>query len=270
MNPLVLITVNYDNYSDTDAFVESLLKQTSRDFKLVVVDISKNKIKKKYPTFTHIIPAENKGYAHGLNVGLRFALGQGFERFSFINNDTKVKSNFIAQVTRSLSENPSSLIGGKIYYYPGFEYHNGKYAKKDVGKVIWYAGGILDWRNVFTIHRGVDEVDKGQYDTFETTDFVTGCLMNFDKSFFSNVGYMDESYFLYYEDADWCERTKQKKCKIFYDPKIVIWHKNGQSTGGSGSMLQIKYQERNRIKFGLRHAPWRTKIHLIKNYFIRR
>jgi len=45
MNPLVLITVNYDNYSDTDAFVESLLKQTSRDFKLVVVDISKNKIK---------------------------------------------------------------------------------------------------------------------------------------------------------------------------------------------------------------------------------
>ena len=89
--------------------------------------------------------------------------------------------------------------------------------------------------------------------------------MIFNKSVIDKIGYLDESYFLYYEDADWCERAKKAGINLYYDPSIVIWHKNAQSTGGAGSKLHQKYQEKNRLKFGLKYAPWKTKLHLIIN-----
>jgi hypothetical protein len=50
-----------------------------------------------------------------------------------------------------------------------------------------------------------------------------------------------------------------------YDPSIKLWHKNGQITDGPGSVLHKKYQEKNRVVFGLKYAPLRTKLHLLKN-----
>ena len=90
--------------------------------------------------------------------------------------------------------------------------------------------------------------------------------MMFDKKFFETVGPLDESYVMYYEDADWCMRARRAGIKLYYDPKIVIYHKNAQSTGGAGSELHGSYQRKNRLKFGFRYAPVGTKIHLLKNY----
>ena len=132
--------------------------------------------------------------------------------------------------------------------------------------MLWYTGGSIDWAHAITPHRGVDEVDEGQYDVFEKTEFINGCLMLFDQSVISRVGWWDESYFLYFEDADFCVRAQRKNVSLYYDPSIVIWHKVSQSTGGSGSKLHVKYQERNRLRFGLKYAPFWTKLHLVKNY----
>lgn len=91
--------------------------------------------------------------------------------------------------------------------------------------------------------------------------------MIFDKKVVERVGHWDEDYFLYFEDADFCEKAKRKKIQLYYDPSIILWHKNAQSTGGSGSSLQQKYQLKNRLKFALKYAPLKTKLHLLWNYF---
>jgi GT2 family glycosyltransferase len=91
--------------------------------------------------------------------------------------------------------------------------------------------------------------------------------MAYKKSVLNIVGKWDESYFLYYEDADFCERALKKGVSLLYDPSIHLWHKNAQSTGGSGSSLHQKYQTKNRLIFGLKYAPFRTKIHLLLNIF---
>ncbi|PJC81928.1 hypothetical protein CO007_02130 [Candidatus Roizmanbacteria bacterium CG_4_8_14_3_um_filter_36_10] len=93
--------------------------------------------------------------------------------------------------------------------------------------------------------------------------------MVFDKEVIKRVGLWDESYFLYFEDADYDEKAKRKGINLYYDPSIVIWHKNAQSTGGAGSSLHQRYQERNRLKFGLKYAPLKTRLYLIKNYLIK-
>src|SRR3989344_360711 len=78
------------------------------------------------------------------------------------------------------------------------------------------------------------------------------------------VGMFDDKYFLYYEDADLSMRIKKKGFKIVYVPSSIIWHKNAGSAGGSGSMLQDYYITRNRLLFGFRYAPFRSKLALFR------
>lgn len=266
---IAVVTVNYKHYKLTQEFLDCLERQTDHDFHVYVADLTlkkdrKNIVKRKFLT---VIKGPNKGYGSGINLGLKQAQKDGINKFIVINNDVEFKKDFIAKCRKSLDANPGGLQGGKIYYAIGYEYHKERYRKTDLGRVFWYAGGKVDWKNVYVSHRGVDEVDKRQYDKLEKTDFVTGCLMLLDDLVIEKTGYFDESYFMYYEDADFCTRALNAGVKLLYDPSVMIWHKNGQSTDGSGSDFQVKFIEKNRFKYGLKYAPWRTKIHLILNRF---
>jgi len=265
---LAVITVNYQNYAVTEEFIECFKKMNSPDFKVFISDLSVKRQIISHQKWLEVILSENKGYARGVNVGIERALSQGYNQFVVMNNDTRVEKDFINTVQKSLNTHPRALVSGKIYYEAGYEYHTTRYKKQELGHVLWYAGGLVDWKNAYTTHRGVDEVDQGRYDLFEKTEFITGCLMLFDKAVIDAVGPWDERYFLYYEDADWCERAKRKNISLYYDPTVVIWHKNAQSTGGAGSSVHKRYQEKNRLIFGLKYAPFRTKIHLVKDFFL--
>lgn len=266
---LAIITVVYENYGILTDFLKSLEHQTDTNFHLYIADLSDDKkiIKTKIPHT--VIEGQNKGYAYGVNLCIKKSRQIGCEEFCVVNNDIFFEKNFVEHVKKSLEKNPGSLIGGKIYYAPGYEYHKERYTKNDLGKVIWYAGGIIDWKHATTPHRAVDEVDHGQFDAFEKTGFINGALMIFDSSVIDKVGYWDERYFLYFEDSDFCERAIRKGIQLYYDPSIIIWHKVSQSTEGSGSRLHQRYQSSNRLRFGLKYAPLRTKIHLLINSFLK-
>lgn len=270
MRKLAIITVIFKNYTILDDYFATLSKQTNTDFHVYVIDLTPDPQNYTYPPFVTYSHDRNGGYAYGINQGVKKALIDGYEIVVPMNCDVTVKEDFIENIKRSVKLNPSSIIGGRIYYYPSFEYHKERYEENEQGKVFWYAGGVTDWKNVFTIHRGVDEVDKGQYDKVEKTTFITGCLMAYDKSVIEKLGHWDESYFLFYEDADYCARAMNAKIPLIYDPSIVIWHKSGQSTSGAASTFQQQYLEKNRLKFGLKYAPLRTKFHLLKNFFFQK
>ena len=113
-------------------------------------------------------------------------------------------------------------------------------------------------------HRGVDEVDNGQFEKVEKTNFASGCCMLVKQEVFEKVGFLDEKFFLYYEDSDLCERVRRSGYSIMYSPKAILWHKNAGSAGGSGSSLQDYYITRNRMLFGFRYASLRSKLALFK------
>lgn len=271
MTQIAIITVVYQNYSILDDFLQSLAKQSNKNFHLIIADASpqRKEISPQGIEMT-VIPIENKGYAHGVNEGIKKAIEMGIEQYCVINDDVYFKENFVEALTGLFEEKPKTVFGGKIYYAPGYEFHKDRYEKIDIGKVLWYAGGMVNWAHATTGHRGVDEVDKGQYDSIEPTEFITGCLCCFDKKVFDTIGYWDEDYFLYYEDADFCERAKRNNIPLFYIPALAIWHKNAQSTDGSGSELHQKLQKKAHLRFATKYAPSKTKLHVIKNYFFRK
>lgn len=270
MTHIAIITVVYKNYSILEDFLQSLAKQTNKNFRLFIADASpeRKEITADGIEMT-VIPIENKGYAHGVNTGIKKAQEMGIEHYCVINDDVYFQDNFTELLEKTFAEYPKTVFGGKIYYAPGYEYHKDRYTKEDLGKVIWYAGGTVDWSHATTSHRGVDEVDKKQFDAVESTEFITGCLCCFDEAVIKILGYWDEQYFLYYEDADFCERAKRNTIPLCFIPELTIWHKNAQSTGGSGSELHQKLQKKAHLRFSNKFAPFRTKLHVLKNYYLR-
>ena len=276
MKSVFISILNFNGKNNTLECVESLRKIDSSDFKLTILVVDNGSIEKlnmKSQSFGEtkievIRNEENLGFSGGHNVGIKYALKNGADYVIILNNDTYVDSNSIKELLNAAEkDNKAGILSPKIYFAPGFEYHKDRYSKKDLGKVFWYAGGEIDWRNVVGHHRGVDEVDKGQFDKTIEIELATGCCMLVKREVFEKIGMFDEKYFLYYEDADLCMRAKNNGFKIMYVPQSVIWHKNAVSAGGSGSKLQDYYITRSRLIFGTKYAPVRAKLALLRESF---
>lgn len=137
------------------------------------------------------------GFGGGHNVGIKYAIENGADYILTLNNDTTVEVSFIDKLLNIIdSDEKIGIVVPKIYFAPGFEFHKNKYKDQDLGRVFWYAGGNMDWDNVIGYHRGVDEVDKGQYDQIEQTEIATGCCMLIKKEILEKVGLFDKKYFI--------------------------------------------------------------------------
>ncbi|MBI5151217.1 MAG: glycosyltransferase family 2 protein [Candidatus Pacebacteria bacterium] len=276
---LAVIILNYYGLHDTLECLHSIFQSKTANFTYDVVIVNEedddrkenqsNEIKKAYPN-VHSIESKNLGFSGANNLGAKYAFESlHADGVIFLNNDTRVEENSIQNIGKwSIQhQNEICVASPKIYFEKGYEFHKETYKKDEIGRVIWYAGGNIDKKNVFGWHRNVDEIDRGQCDDEEETDFATGCCMVVSKKTWEVVGSWNTSYFMYLEDLEYCERVRRKKGSVWYVPSAVIWHKNAGSTGGSGSRMHAYYQTRNRFMYGLRYASFRTKLALLRELF---
>jgi len=273
MKHVVVSLLNFNSKKNTLDCLKSLEDIRKDDFKLTIVIIdnaSKEDFGLKSKTVKDmslvvIKNNENLGFSGGHNIAIRYALDNRADYILILNNDTYVEKDFLTKLLKTAGEDRSvGILAPKIYFASGFEFHKDRYSKNEIGKVLWYAGGEMDWANVIGYNRGVDEVDNGQYDKAEETEVATGCCMLIKKEVFENIGLFDDKYFLYYEDSDLSMRARRKDFKIMYVPSSVIWHKNAGSAGGSGSVLQDYYITRNRLLFGFKFAAFLSKLALFR------
>lgn len=277
MKHIAISLLNFNGKKNTLDCLKSLENVRVDNFELSIIvvdnassDGSVEEIKRyisgvKYGAIKLIENKENLGFSGGQNVAIKYALESGADFVLVLNNDTYVDPGFLLELLEVADKDLGvGILVPKIYFAPGFEYHKDRYSQKERGKVLWYAGGKIDWANVVGYHKGVDEVDKGQLDDVEETELATGCCMLVRKEAINEVGMFDDRHYLYYEDADLCMRMKKKNFKVVYVPKSIIWHKNAGSAGGSGSKLQDYYITRNRLLFGMRYAPIKAKFALFR------
>ncbi|MDP3988170.1 MAG: glycosyltransferase family 2 protein [Candidatus Levybacteria bacterium] len=266
MKKIAIVILNFNGEKDTLECLKSLEKVNvqNSEVKIIVVDNGSSQ-KFKVEDLKVIREEVNLGYSGGNNVGIKKALDWGADYILLLNNDTIVDKDLIGEMVNvAEADEKTGIIAPKIYFEKGFEFHKDRYKKEDLGKVIWYAGAVMDWKNLIGHHRGVDEVDMGQYDKEGETDFASGCCMLIKRKVFEKIGLFDKKYFLYYEDSDFNQRVKRAGFKIMFAPKGILWHKNAGSAGGSGSNLQDYYISRNRLLFGIKYGGLRLKTSLIK------
>lgn len=206
----------------------------------------------KYPII--LINQENKGYAGGVNAGLKYALSK--DDFSYVwilNNDLILDKNSLSELVSYAEDKKNKgikvgIVGSKLLYYWNPE-------------ILQGVGGKLNKYFALTKHIGGFEEDKGQYDReIDNIDYIIGASMFVPKEFLLDVGLMDERYFLYFEDVDWSERAKRKGYKLLYCWKSKVYHKEGGSIGSSSkgekkSELADYYGVKNRIVFTKKFYP---------------
>jgi len=270
MKKVSLIILHFINKELTGQCLESVKKLNTKGFDLTTIIVNNNPqenlkdLERKYSDFIFLKTGKNLGFTGGNNVGIRQALESKADWIFLVNNDTILDKNLIVQLIKvGESDEKIGILGPKIYFAPGYEFHQERYKPNERGKVFWYAGGLIDWQNVLASHRGVDEVDKGQYDEQIETDFVSGCAMFVKREVFEKIGLLDERYFLYLEDNDFCQKAKREGFKIIYAPKAQLWHLNAESSAVGGP-LQDYYITRNRLLFGMRFAPLRARVALFR------
>jgi GT2 family glycosyltransferase len=260
VNPLVVaVVVNWNLPDDTTACVESLLRSTYTNHRVVIVDNGSEEaclaqIRTRFASVPLLATGENLGYAGGNNAGIVYALEQGADYVLILNNDAVVDEACISQLVRAAEDDPSRGILGPAIYYHG--QHSTRF---------WRLGAVKQPWLPIPREIGRDEKDTGQYQTVFPVNYVTGCAMLVRGEVFAAVGLLDTSYFMYYEDADFCQRVQTEGYKIAVVPQARVWHKVSHSSQKRGSVTEY-YRTRNRIVFYNRY--WRGLQKLTVNGYI--
>ena len=249
-DPLVfIILVNWNGRKVTMECLDSLARVDYAPCTVVVVDNgssdgSADAIRTAHPG-VHLLPlAENRRFAGGNNEGIRFALNHGAELLLLLNNDTTVAPDFLRiLVDRMRSTERCGLVSPKIYY-------------ADPPDRLWYAGGRISYWTGTMRHTGIREIDRGQYDTLRDIDYATGCCILTTADVIRAVGTLDESYFIYAEDADWSVRIKNAGYRLVFEPRARVWHKLSVSAGGHLSSYKLWNKFKSNLRFFARYASW--------------
>ena len=230
-----IVISNYNGWQDTVQCLESLQKQTYRDFEIILLDDastndSVQQLQRHLTENTVFLPQEaNVGFAAANNVGMRRALADGCDWVLLLNNDTVAAPDFLETLLR---ETPAGAVScPKMLFL-------------DPPDEIWFAGGELDRATGKVRHLGGHEKDGPAFAEKKQVSFITFCCVLLPRQVIEQVGFLDETLFMYCEDVDYCIRLADAGVPLWFLPDAKIWHKAGGSAGG---MLSVYYITRNTL-----------------------
>ena len=251
-----IVTVNFNQPKVTEELLATI--PLTDDIEVIVVDNGSNsnistEWQSNYPEVKFIRSEQNLGFAGGNNLGIKNATG---DYLFLVNNDTEFTADLVAKLVSVFDKNPSvGILSPQIKYYSN-------------KSLIQYAGYTA--MNYYTCRNsciGLRETDNGQYDNITApTSYCHGAAMMVRREAIEKAGTMNENFFLYYEEVDWCEHIKKAGYEAWVCTDALIYHKESVSVGKK-SKLKEYFMNRNRILFIRRNAPLFNRI-VFYVYFI--
>ena len=252
MDKIGLVTITYNSVDILQPFLDCVWKQTHSNLTLYVVDNDSSDatlpiLENEQDSRLKVIKnSANLGVAKANNQGIEIALEDGCDQVLIINNDVEFERTLIEKLLKVQKAKVFSLFTTKMMYY-----YNPNH--------IWYAGSwFIKNKGYLPLHRGMKELDEGQYDKTVEVEYAPTCCLLAKKEVFQNIGLMDEKYFVYFDDTDFSYRIwKDGKHKIIYYPNIKFYHKVGSLTKSFNKENEkifrgdffIKQNTRNHIYF---------------------
>jgi GT2 family glycosyltransferase len=218
--PLVCtVILNWNGLADTRECVSSLQSIDYGNNRIVVVDNGSAggeaaALRQEFADAIHLIEsATNLGFAGGANLGMRYALEQDADYVLLLNNDTMVDPAFFsALVDAAKGRSDAAALCPKSYYF-------------DEPDVIYSTGGSVNLWTGTAKQIGRGQRDHAQFDRVVSRDYADGVCMLISRRALGIVGLLDEDYFAYWEETDWCVRAREKGLRCYYVPNAKIWHK---------------------------------------------
>ena len=245
-----IIIVNYNNFDDTLECLNSFKDSVFEEFKIYLINNSTDQkeseklrrvknlfdsngvfinIKdvvnfREFGKLNIIDGVKNRGFAAANNIAIKLILEVSSDNdlLWILNNDTTILKNTINHFTDYMSSNEIDICGTKLVYYNT--------------SILQGVGGRL--KNYFFTTKAVGYGVNKMVRLEEKIDFVIGASMIIRPRVFKDIGYLNEEYFLYYEEIDFCFRAKKKGYNIGYDNGSFVYHKEGGSIGTKNNISE--------------------------------
>ncbi|HEY74576.1 MAG TPA: glycosyltransferase family 2 protein [Thermoflexia bacterium] len=247
-SPLVSVIIpNWNGAHHLPTCLESLRRQTFRDFEVIVVDNgstdgSLDLLARDFPEVRVLPLGENRGFAGACNAGIRAARG---EFVVLLNNDTEADPHWLEEIVAAFERHPEAgMVASKMLL---FDQRDTFHTAGDFYRVDGIPG-----------NRGVWEKDVGQYDAEEHVFSACGGSAAYRREMLDRIGLFDEDFFFSCEDVDLAWRAQLAGYRCVYAPRAVVYHKLSATGGGTTASF---YDGRNFIYLLVKDYPgdlWRA------------
>ncbi len=244
---VAVLVLTYNGVELTRPCLLSLRASTYANLEIWIVDNASSDstlatVRREFPEARILALPENLGYAGGNNAGMHAVLAEGADLIFLVNNDTRIEPDCVTHLVNAHHAHPrAGMLGPMVYTF-------------DAEPRISSAGGQVLWPRADAINVGMGEIDRGQYPA-RAVDFINGCGLLVTRAALERAGMLDESFFMYWEETDWCWRTRQAGFEVRFESAARMYHQapiHHRELGPS----TLYYVTRNRLRFFARHTPW--------------
>ncbi|MBI4435824.1 MAG: glycosyltransferase family 2 protein [Candidatus Omnitrophica bacterium] len=252
---VAIVLLNYNQAQGTSRCLESLKHLAYPSFEVLVVDNGSRedpemKLKDRFPTVHWMGLRENIGFAAGCNQGIRWGLSRGAEAILLLNNDAVTQPDFLAKMVETSSEGPAVGVVGAVIYR----------AEDPIRPFL--SGMRFDFLRTKVVRCLPTQEGK-------EVPCVSGACFLIQKECLEKVGLLDERFFIYFEETDFCYRARKRGFRVLYDPRVSLQHEEGATFGRESAATRYFYT-RNRLLFISKHAslwirPWTFAMRMAKD-----
>jgi len=278
-----IVVLNWKRRAETLACLESLERAELGGATVLVVDNgsgddSAAAVRSRFPGVRVFELPENRGFAGGCNAGIRDALAHGAKAVLLLNNDTEVAGDFLPPMLAVLNRwRRAGAVSGAVF-------------RSDSPQVLDCA-----WLDVYFGHgvvrrRGVNAMPGEGFDRIRRIGAGLGSFLLMRATTLERIGLLDEDYFAYHEEVEWCWRARKAGYAIYYQPFARIWHRGSSSTADrtrppasrerpdrpqlpnpiplSWNPVRTYLGARNAVRFVRQHgSPWRKAYFALSSLY---
>ncbi|MBI3963595.1 MAG: glycosyltransferase family 2 protein [Candidatus Kerfeldbacteria bacterium] len=241
MTDLSVIILNYKTRALLEQCLEALARsKTSASYEVIVVDNasddgSADLVETSYPQWTFLASQRNLGFAGGMNIGIEHAHGR---YLLCMNPDVRVEPDTLEKLTQFMDHEPRvALVGPRLVNRDGttqfscFRFPQlltPIYRRSPLGR-LWMA------RN----HLKRYLMAEWDHEENRPVDWVLGACMMVRRSAMEHVGMLDDRFFLYFEDTDWCRRFWRAGFRVYYLADTHVFHLHRRQSAESPGVAGI-------------------------------
>jgi GT2 family glycosyltransferase len=244
MPRLSIVIVSYNARRDLERCLETLVRdRPAVDHEIVVVDNAStddtvDAVRKRWTGVRLIEAGGNLGFSKGNNLGIRQSFG---ELVLLLNGDTLVPAGAIDGLVGALDGRPDVAIVG-----PRLVDQDGR-PELSFGRMI---SPLNELRQKLRARGNVDRLTSREREV----DWVSGACLLVRRADAESVGLLDERYFMYTEDVDFCAAMRARGRKVLFTPKVQVVHLRGRSRQSAPRATENAYR-RSQIAFYEKHHP---------------
>jgi GT2 family glycosyltransferase len=208
-------------------------------------------VREHFPHVKLVQNAANLGFAKASNIGLRYS---GGKYLCLVNSDVRLLEGCLDRLAATLEQNPRiGMIGPRILG------RDGRVQRSCMGfPTLWNTlCAALALPAIFPGSAAVASwlMEHKSFNRLERVDVVNGCFLVIRREALREVGLLDEDFFMYGEDVDWCRRFWKAGWEVAYSPDAVAVHYGGASSANAPVRFYVE-MHRSRLRYFTKHHGW--------------